>query len=904
MIGTDYTGTAALGNAVGARLDTGAHDNTVGGTAARAGNLISGNAGTGVAIVDVGTTGNAVRGNAVHANGGPGIDLGGDDVTANDTDDADAGPNGYQNFPVLASALAGATTPVSGTLHSLPNATFTLDFYASAAADPSGYGEGERYLGSTSLTTDGAGVASFGVTLNAATVKSEFITATATDAAGNTSEFSAATSALTEGPSITAGNLTHPASTGEGHNFTLDGTFQDLGGPNAHTVVIQWGDGQTTTLPTLAAGTTSFSAPHAYADSGTYAITVTDDASRSGTAASTITVTNVAPTLTVAGPNQGVPNQTLSFTLTAVDVSPTDQAGNFTFGIDWDNDGSVDQTVLGPSGTVISRSFAAVGSYPFAVRATDKDGGVSGWASYSVQVNNVVIEQDPTTGETVASVGGTSATGATSTITITATDTGASIAVNGDDQGTFTADRYVVHGGAGNDVVTAEAELGESVQYVVQAMPTESDFTLTGTTTQATLTGQGTDTLYNVTTVQVTGNTSDNVIDASGFSGDTILSGGGGSDTLIGGSGNNTFVKTDDMHGDLTAEGGGEGSTNEFLVVPASDITLIDGGGFNTLNFSLARLGVTFDLNQSAGQKQYVYAFDASTPTDRLQDSLAIVGRFQKLVDSPQQDNLCAARPVLDATGALVVNSSTLVARSGGDRLFGGLGASITAFAGDNLIADLGFSAAEFEGHLGFLRGALDGLLGVGTGTDAAELGFDAGAIEGLLGFLGSYDTADLGFLGDDNAAVLGLLNGLTPAELGFLQVSVRASGDGNQFRATALADLTLSGSNNLFVQGGLVVGLGFLSPDSEGLLGFLSGGSVSQSDLDFLRVMLSTANLGFLEDGVTQAEFDSCNIYCRERHSRSRSGQRPLRSRSPIFAAHCWRPTSTSSPTVPVRRN
>jgi hypothetical protein len=80
---------------------------------------------------------------------------------------------------------------VRGELHSAPNTTFTLDFYASATANPSGFGEGQRYLGSVVVTTDANGNAKFVVELSAATANGEVVTATATDPGGNTSEFSA-----------------------------------------------------------------------------------------------------------------------------------------------------------------------------------------------------------------------------------------------------------------------------------------------------------------------------------------------------------------------------------------------------------------------------------------------------------------------------------------------------------------------------------------------------------------------------------------------------------------------------------------------------------------------------------------------------------------------------------------
>jgi hypothetical protein len=64
-IGTDVTGTVALGNPVGVEVDSGSTNNTIGGTTAGAGDVISGNAQSGVAIFDMGTTGNLVQGNEI-----------------------------------------------------------------------------------------------------------------------------------------------------------------------------------------------------------------------------------------------------------------------------------------------------------------------------------------------------------------------------------------------------------------------------------------------------------------------------------------------------------------------------------------------------------------------------------------------------------------------------------------------------------------------------------------------------------------------------------------------------------------------------------------------------------------------------------------------------------------------
>src|SRR5262249_20359904 len=110
------------------------------------------------------------------------------------------GPNNFQNFPVLASAVSSSSdTSITGNFSSgtangmpyLPNTTFTLDFYANPTPDLSGYGEGQTYLGSAQVTTDANGNASFSVDFGTGNLVGEWITATATDPSGNTSEFSA-----------------------------------------------------------------------------------------------------------------------------------------------------------------------------------------------------------------------------------------------------------------------------------------------------------------------------------------------------------------------------------------------------------------------------------------------------------------------------------------------------------------------------------------------------------------------------------------------------------------------------------------------------------------------------------------------------------------------------------------
>jgi titin len=205
LIGVNRLGSPLGNGGHGVWIRNQASNNTIGGVLVSDRNTISENLGSGVHVQDAGTTRNSIRGNWITGNGGLGIDLGNAGVTANDSADSDSGANNLQNFPVLAGVLAGVQTRVAGGINSTPNTPLTLDFYASASADPTGYGEGERYLGFIVLTTDAAGNGAFSFDLPGSTTAGEWLSVTATDANGNTSEFSRAMVAVND--------LTSPIST-------------------------------------------------------------------------------------------------------------------------------------------------------------------------------------------------------------------------------------------------------------------------------------------------------------------------------------------------------------------------------------------------------------------------------------------------------------------------------------------------------------------------------------------------------------------------------------------------------------------------------------------------------------------------------------------------------------------
>jgi trimeric autotransporter adhesin len=203
-IGTDVSGLLPLGNNQhGVAFSSNARSNLIGFINATNGNRIAYNNGNGVHTGSNGTN-NAVRFNSIARNAGLGIDLGNNNsVTANDAGDTDSGANLLQNFPVITNGVLNpASTDIAGHLNSRANASFVLDFFASQTADPSGYGEGDQYLGSANVTTDASGNAVFSVSFPVVAA-GRHLTATATDTNGNTSEFSAAFAAASTLPPIT-----------------------------------------------------------------------------------------------------------------------------------------------------------------------------------------------------------------------------------------------------------------------------------------------------------------------------------------------------------------------------------------------------------------------------------------------------------------------------------------------------------------------------------------------------------------------------------------------------------------------------------------------------------------------------------------------------------------------------
>ena len=198
-IGTDASGSAGLGNNQGGLLLEGSSSfNTIGldSNGLGTGNTIAFNANMGVIILG-NSVANSMRGNSIFSNSFMGINLVGAadtgfGVTPNDTGDGDTGPNNLQNFPVLTSVLSSnGNLTVQGTLNSTAGTSFRIELFSNDACSVSGWGEGKVFLGFTNINTNASGNGNFSFTVPTASLNGvSFLTATATDANGNTSEFS------------------------------------------------------------------------------------------------------------------------------------------------------------------------------------------------------------------------------------------------------------------------------------------------------------------------------------------------------------------------------------------------------------------------------------------------------------------------------------------------------------------------------------------------------------------------------------------------------------------------------------------------------------------------------------------------------------------------------------------
>lgn len=171
----------------------------------------------------------------------------------------------------------------------------------------------------------------------------------------------------------------------EGQTVTNHGTWSDVDASDVVTLSASVGSVTRNTDGTWDWSFTSDDGP----DEGQPVVITADDGNGGVTTTSfDLTVRNVAPSsVGISGPSTGYVDEVVTVTLTTSDVSSTDQAAGFTYEIDWDGDGSVDETVNGPSGLTVDHVFTSGGSTTVIVNAIDKDGGATtSAASYTIEV--------------------------------------------------------------------------------------------------------------------------------------------------------------------------------------------------------------------------------------------------------------------------------------------------------------------------------------------------------------------------------------------------------------------------------------------------------------------------------------------------------------------------------------
>ena len=498
VIGRNAANTAGVPNITTAVVVRDTASATIG--AVGAGNVIASNTSHNGALAVANSATAIIRANSIFDNLNLGIDLGSDFVTANDPLDADAGPNTLQNYPVLTSTVTGATESyIAGTLSSTPSTTFTLDFFSSTVPDPSGFGEGETYLGSMNVTTDALGSATF-TFVGPPVAVGTLVTSTATAATG-TSEFSGS-----RGVSPVARLKFSSATYGAGES---DGTV---------------------TITVLRSGILTAPSTVNYSTSDGTAVAGSDYSATSGTLTFAPGVGAQTFVVPVLGDTTDETDETVTLTLSSPTIATLDPPSVATLTITDDD--------AAPSITIsdISRAEGNAGAtaFDFAVRLSNPsasvvtvdyataDGTAVAGSDYTATMGTLNIPAGATTGTVSVPVAGESAFEADETFVVNLTNpTSATI---GDNQavGTIVNDDAVPSITI-SDVSQTEGNAGTTTfTFVVTVTPViASDVSVDYATADGTATG-GTDYGATAGTLIIPAGTASGTITVNVF-GDTVL---------------------------------------------------------------------------------------------------------------------------------------------------------------------------------------------------------------------------------------------------------------------------------------------------------------------------------------------------------------------------------------------
>jgi Ca2+-binding RTX toxin-like protein len=415
----------------------------------------------------------------------------------------------------------------------------------------------------------------------------------ATDEDGLTGPAGSGTVSITNAPPTAGFGGTFSAP--EGGTVTLSATPGDPAGAN-DTVTYSWdldNDGIFGETGAAAARGNEVGAAPVFKATGlegpgTFPIKVrgTDEDGATGPAATgSVTITNAPPTVAIDGPTSASPGFEVNYTFTATDPSPVDQAGPFTFTVDW-GDGSDPETVGSPDLTLtLPHTYTELSATPFTITATatDKDGGVSDEATFDVTISPVSVANG------FLVVGGTSGN---DRISIQSTSSGYSVRLN---NRVYRAPAFsegiIVFGLDGADTITVTGAMntpmefhgGEGNDYLAGSNGADvldggegSDRLLGGAGADQLTGGEGADTLSGGNGLdELDGGDGNDSL--QGDAGNDTLLGGDGADRLVGGSGND-YADGGDGNDRLD---GGDG--NDLLLGQAGNDAMNGGAGRDVL---------------------------------------------------------------------------------------------------------------------------------------------------------------------------------------------------------------------------------------------------------------------------------------------------------------------------------
>ncbi len=263
-----------------------------------------------------------------------------------------------QSSDAVTVALVAPTVTIGGPYSGTAG---TAIGFSGSATDPSTYDTQAGFTYSWNFG-DGSSASTASASHTYAAAGTYTVTLSATDKEGSQGTASTTVMVAAPVPPAPVANAGPNESAPEGSTVTFAGS--ETGGSGTLSYSWTFGDGGT------ASG--SLTPSHIYQQAGIYTatLTVTDGLSRTSSSSDVVTVSLVAPTVTIGGPYSGTANTAIAFSGSATDPSTYDTQAGFTY--KWTfGDGSTAATAAA------SHTYASAGTYTVTLSVTDKEGATS-----------------------------------------------------------------------------------------------------------------------------------------------------------------------------------------------------------------------------------------------------------------------------------------------------------------------------------------------------------------------------------------------------------------------------------------------------------------------------------------------------------------------------------------------